>query len=203
MSIFAIGDSHSIFFHNSPIIKEHWVSFAGLPLTWFRLIKEELDIYNIGNKLGNGHEKYNIKTGDFVLFCYGWNDIQKNINKYAKDDWETELEKLITNYIILLKNYEKKYNITSIVLCMYPNPLKISKDINGSNDERTKYIKYTNIQLLNKCKEYNLKFFDIYDMITGEKGFIKQEYTKDGIHLDYNNSYLRDTIDEKLLLLCK
>lgn len=203
MTIFAIGDSHAIFFHNSSIIKEHWVSFAGLPLTWFRLLKEGLAIYNIGTKLGNGHEKYNIQSGDFVLFCYGWNDIQKNINKNAKDNYEAELDKLINNYIILLKDYEKKYNITPIVLCIYPNPLKISKDINGSNDERTKYTKYANIQLLNKCKEYNVKFFDIYDMISTEHNFIKQEYTKDRIHLDYNNSYLRNTIDEKLLLLCK
>ena len=59
MSIFAIGDSHSIFFHNSPKIKEHWVAFANLPVTWHRLISEGLDIYNIGNLLGNGHEKYN------------------------------------------------------------------------------------------------------------------------------------------------
>ena len=84
MTIFAIGDSHSIFFHNSSIIKEHWVSFANLPLTWYRLIREGLDIYNVGNKLGNGHEQNNIKSSDSVLFCYGWNDIQKNINKYAK-----------------------------------------------------------------------------------------------------------------------
>ena len=43
-NIFAIGDSHSIFFHNSIYIKEHWVAFGKMPVTIYRLLKDGLDI---------------------------------------------------------------------------------------------------------------------------------------------------------------
>ena len=42
-----------------------------------QLLKNPIDILNIGTIMGNGHENYNIKEGEFVLFFYGWNDIQK------------------------------------------------------------------------------------------------------------------------------
>lgn len=201
MSIFAIGDSHSIFFWNSEIIKEHWVSFAGLPLTWYQLINRGLDIYNIGTKLGNGHEKYNIKTGDFVLFCYGWNDIQKNIYRYAKDNYKSEIEHLINKYGELLKNYKNKYNITPIIQNIMPNPLKESKSINGDADVRNMYIKYANQYLFKYCKDNNILFFNVYDLVADENGYLKNIYTKDKIHLDYDNVFLRKTIDTKLINL--
>ena len=124
MTIFAVGDSHSIFFHNSKIVKEHWLGMSGLPISWHRLIKEGLDIYSIGSQLGNGHEKYNIQPGDFVLFCYGWNDIQKNIYKYARDTYKEEIKKIIDNYCKLLLNYKEKYKITLIIQNIMPNSLK-------------------------------------------------------------------------------
>jgi len=201
MTIFAIGDSHSIFFWNSEIIKEHWVSFAGLPLTWYQLINRGLDLYNVGTKLGNDHEKYNIKSGDCVLFCYGWNDIQKNIYKYAKNNYKTELESLINKYGELLINYKNKYNITPIVQNIMPNPLKESTSINGDADTRNMYIKYANQYLFNYCKDNDILFFDVYDLVADEKGYLKNIYTKDKIHLDYDNMFLRKTIDNKLINL--
>jgi len=201
MNIFAIGDSHSIFFWNSEIIKEHWVSFAGLPLTWYQLIKRGLDIYNVGTKLGKGHEKYNIKSGDFVLFCYGWNDIQKNIYKYAKDNYKSEIERLINKYGELLKNYKNKYNITPIIQNIMPNPLKESRSINGDADVRNMYIKYANQYLFKYCKYNNILFFNVYDLVADENGYLKYIYTKDKIHLDYDNVFLRKIIDTKLINL--
>ena len=159
MTIFATGDSHSIFFHNSPVIKEHWLGFSSLPLTWFRLLHEGLDIYNIGNILGNGHETYNIKNGDHVLFYYGWGDIQKNIYKYAKNNYKEGIDFLITKYILLLIDYNTKYGIIPIVGCIYPNSITTeftnatNLTINGTTAERSKYIKYANLSLSNKCKE--------------------------------------------------
>ena len=198
MTIFAIGDSHSIFFHNSPVVKEHWVSFANLPLTWYRLLNEGLDIYNIGTKLGNGHEKYNIKSGDHVMFCYGWNDIQKNIYNHAKDNYKEEIEKLSSKYIDLLLKYKEKYKIIPIVQCIYPNPLKTG-DSKGSPEERKKYTEFANCVLRKLCQEKNVFFFDNYDLITDENGFIKKEYTKDKVHLDYTNKFLREKIDNMLV----
>lgn len=201
MSIFAIGDSHSIFFHNSTVIKEHWVSFANLPLTWFRLCKEGLDIYNIGTRLGNGHEKKNIKSGDNVMFCYGWNDIQKNIYKYSKDSYEAELTKMIDNYGSLLKKYEKQFNITPIIQNIMPNPIKESDSVSGPANVRDKYIKFANTYLTEYCKKHDILFLNVYNIVSDDNGYLKSEFTKDGIHLDYDNKYLRETIDNKLVSL--
>lgn len=73
--IFAIGDSHTIFFYNSLKIKEHWGYGSKIPLTIYTLLRDNLDIYSVGTLLGNGHEKYNIKMGDYVIFFYGYNDM--------------------------------------------------------------------------------------------------------------------------------
>jgi len=201
MTIFAIGDGHSIFYHNSNKIKEHWVCYRGMPETWKELIYKGLDIYNIGTLLGNGHEKYNIKSGDFVLFCYGWCDIQKKIYKYAKDNYKSEIERLINAYGELLKNYKNKYNITPIIQNILPNPLVESKAICGPANLRNDYTKYANQYLFNYCKDNNMLLFNVYDLVTDENGYFKKEYTKDKFHLDSDNLFLRKTIDTKLINL--
>ena len=66
-NVFAIGDSHSIFFHNSMRIIEHW----GHCLTMYSLINNGIDINNLGNILKNGHEKYNINEKDVVMTSIG------------------------------------------------------------------------------------------------------------------------------------
>ena len=198
MTIFAIGDSHSIFYHNSKTIKEHWVSFAGLPVTWYRLCNEGLDIYNIGTILGNGHEKYNIKSGDNVLFCYGWNDIQKNIYKYSKNNYKIEIKRLINKYGELLKYYKYKYNINPIIQNIMPNPLEDNISTNGPVNVRNQYIKYANMYLEQFCNENSISFFNIYNLVSDENGYLKSIYTVDNIHLDYNNKFLRKTIDDRL-----
>ena len=132
-------------------IKEHWFFGCTLPATIHRLINEDLDIYNIGNVLGNSHEKYNIKENDYVIFFIGFNDIQKNINKYASNMWQKEIENLFTayvnkvitlsnkapsnpydntylrvptgNYYIILRIYNTDY---SSINNFIPNPVKIN-----------------------------------------------------------------------------
>jgi lysophospholipase L1-like esterase len=202
--IFAIGDSHTIFFYNSLKIKEHWFFGGNLPLTIYRLLNEELDIYNIGNILGNQHEKYNIKRNDYVIFYFGYNDIQKNIYIYSKNTWKQDINELCTNYIKKIIELQDKYKIHPIIPSIYPNPLPEAKGLNsnGYNEERTKYVLFAN-NLLNKlCKDYKIDFLDIYHIITDEKGFIKTELSKDKIHLDYDNNNLRIIIENKILEIC-
>lgn len=191
--IFAIGDSHAIFYHNSSVVKEHWMGFKGLAVTMYQFNRSDVDIHQIGTILGNGHEKYNIKVNDIVLFCFGWNDAQKNIKTYAID-YKEEIEKLVDAYITKLKSL----SVTPIVNCIYPNPHVMNKNIKGSEQERLTYIHKFNKTLKEKCAENQILFFDIFDFITCD-GRIKNEYTKDGIHLDYTNELLRRVIDTKLL----
>lgn len=203
-AIFAIGDSHTIFFHNSMKIKEHWFFGCSLPPTIYRLLHEELDIYNIGNCLRNLHEKYNIKEKDYVIFYFGFNDIQRNIQKHAENKWQQEILILFTNYVnkvILLSN---KYNINPIIPCIYPNPRPEAQGQNpcGSYEQRRMYTVFANSVLKQLCKTNNLSFLDIYDSITDEYGFIKHDITTDKIHLDYNNDKIRDFVEGEIYKFC-
>jgi hypothetical protein len=208
--IFAVGDSHSIFFYNSMKIKEHW--FFGnvkikhnMPLTIYGLLQNELDIYNIGNNLGNGHELYNIKSNDFVVMYFGFNDMQRNINLHAINRWKEEIEYLINAYIETVLHLKTQYNIVPIVSCIYPNPRPDAQGQNstGSFEERQSYNIYANSILKTLCSKEKISYLDIYDFITDENGFIKDSFTRDKIHLDYDNKFLRDFVDNKIIDLCK
>ena len=71
-------------------------------------------------------------------------------------------------------------------------------DCKGSDTERYIYITKANFILKKECEINNIKFFDIYNFITDEHGFLKKEYTIDNIHLDYNNDNLRTIIEDKI-----
>ena len=58
------------------------------PLTIYKLIRTNLDVLDIPSAIGRGHETFKIKENDFVLFYYGYNDIQKHIAKY--ENWKEE-----------------------------------------------------------------------------------------------------------------
>ena len=153
--------------------------------------------------LGNGHEKNNPKEGDYILFCYGWNDIQRNIYKHTKGIEEHEIHDLINKYIEYISLLTSKYKINPIISCIYPNHRPNAVGVNplGTFTERLNYTKIANKYLKKKTNDNKLLYWDIYDFITDSEGFIKKEYTKDSIHLDYDNNYLRETIDSKLVNL--
>jgi lysophospholipase L1-like esterase len=202
--VFAIGDSHTIFYYNSLKIKEHWFFDCKLPPTIYRLLNEDLDIYNIGNNLGNLHEYYNIKENDYVIFYLGYNDIQKNIHQHFADNWETEIMELFQKYVNKVIELSTKYKIKPIIPCVYPNPRPnaLGVNCNGSYEERKNYTIFANSILKNICNKNNIFFLDIYDLITDEYGFIKYDITNDNIHLDYNNIELRELIENKIFEFC-
>ena len=201
--IFAIGDSHTIYFYNSLKIKEHWFCKNDLPLTIYKFINNELDIYDVGNMLQNDHEKYNITEKDYVMFFFGYNDIQKNIYLHYKNNWKRGIDILIETYIDKIIKIQNKFKITPIVPCIYPNPRDgaIGMDCHGSNIERLQYTLYTNNILKNICENFNLKFLDIFQIISDNNGFLKKDYTVDNIHLDYNNEELRKIIENEIYKL--
>lgn len=192
--IFAVGDSHTIFFHNSMKIIEHW----GHRLTMYNLVRSGIDLFNLGNILGNGHEKYNIKKNDHVIFYFGYNDVHRHIYTNFKDNYKINIDILVTKYIDYILFLKDKYNIIPIISCVYPLPTKINTlNILGSEDLRKKYTKFINYLLEKNCKEKKILFLNIYDKISNNDK-IKDEYSKDGIHLDYNNEYIRNYVENKI-----
>jgi hypothetical protein len=195
--VFAVGDSHTIFFYNSMKVKEHWGYEGKIPLTVYTLLRDGLDVYNVGNLLGNGHEKYNVKNGDYVIFYYGFNDIQRNIHIHSKNTWKEDIDGLFTNYVEYIVSLKEKYGIIPIIPSVYPNPLPQAKGQNpsGSYEERNKYTIEANRIIQERCKKHCILYLDIHEKITDVNGFIKNEYTTDYIHLDYNNTVIRSIIE--------
>jgi lysophospholipase L1-like esterase len=204
--IFAVGDSHSTFFYKSTKIISLWGGFTSeFPLSMYKLLNSNMNILDVPKIIGRGHEKLVIRENDFVLFFYGFNDIQKNINLHAKDKWEDEINNLCVNYIYLLLVYRNICKIIPVVCFIYPNPLPEAKgqDPYGTYEERHMYTKYANQILKVLSRDNGLLFFDIYDYIADENGFIKKEFTKDYIHLDIDNHDLRTYVEDHIIELCK
>ena len=104
-NIFVIGDSHSLFYIDSDKINHHWVGWGGMPVTMYTLCKSSIPLYNIVEQLPPGDIcKINIKENDIVVFSYGWNDVNKNVYEYGNNNYKTEIDNLVVNYINLIKN---------------------------------------------------------------------------------------------------
>jgi lysophospholipase L1-like esterase len=204
--IFAIGDSHSILFHKSLKVKHFWFGMSGLPVTIYTL-DQQLNLYNVGNIVSNNKEKINIKPNDYVMFFYGWNDIQKNVFLYAERDWQNEIYRLVKKYICLLVYYKIAFNINPIACCIYPaykvEPNEKTDTIHGSNNERICYTLEYNKLLRNECQNNNIKLYDIYDLIVDKEGHIQRNYMSenDKTHLDHTNKILRNLIDDYIVNL--
>jgi hypothetical protein len=206
MTIFAIGDSHCIFYYDSLIIKTHWVGWGGMPVTIFRLIEDGLPLYTIADKLPPGDTcKINIKDGDYVLFSYGWNDVQKNIYKYSKDNYEVEINRMVIKYINLIKQYSDGtlYRIKPIINCVYPIPLSMNDTILGSDNDRILYTKYINERLKVQCNIEGIPFFDIYNIIAKDDKINSNLTDIDLTHLDRKNTDLCSLVESKLINICE
>jgi hypothetical protein len=206
--IFAIGDSHCLFFLKSIKIKNHWL--YGMPITIYTLLREGLDIFNIGTNLenhqgifGKGHSKYNIKEKDFVIFFFGWNDMQKNINLHAADRWREEIDDLINKYVRTISM--SKGHIIPIIANIYPNP-RVGADLQtmrGSEEERRNYFLYANGVLRNLCAKNGILFLNLYDLVTDENDCIREEFTSDNIHLDWTNLNLIAFVEDRIVKFCQ
>ena len=89
MGTYVIGDSHSTFFDQAGILKSHWTGPIHVA-TIYQLLKKGLDLSTIKDSLAKSdhfvnlgvfkwqcpsgvYDIPNIKSGDYVLFCFGFN----------------------------------------------------------------------------------------------------------------------------------
>lgn len=230
-NIFIIGDSHVTFFERAGFMRSHWTGPIHI-VTIYQLLQHGLMLGGLKEQLSKSdhfvnvgvfpwqcpsgvYDVPNISEGDVVLFSFGFNDIQKNIYKYAASNPKDEILKLIHGYIDLLIQYKNKYKITCIPCSIPPNPSIQTNHIsgpmkygiggefeaNGSCDERNTYTLYANDRLRKSCAKINLQFFDLYNEISDADGFLKKEYTEDYVHLRHDNAQLNDLIQTKLKTL--
>lgn len=193
MTLFAVGDSHSIFFWRSQRIKEHWLGFSSLPVTMWRVVHEGLPIDKVAEILGNGHERFPVLPTDTVLFFYGHNDVQKNVATYWKDTWQDELPRLADAYVATLTTLP----CHPVVMAVYPVPRTVQPTFCGTDTERQNYTTCLNNALEAACARLSVQWLDLTPWVGDSEGYI--DHTRDGHHLNYDDPELVERIESKIL----
>lgn len=183
--IFIFGDSHSIIYSQVSEVHEHWLCKGNLPVTMHRVGNEGLDIKSVPIILGNGHQKYIPKENDYVIYSYGYNDIQKNIYLQIQKqrDLDEIINSLIDKYIQLIIHNNKKYKVIGIIYGILPASFIVKESIKGDVSFRTDVTVKFNSILKEKSIAHNIPFFDLYQLFN-DNGCISKKYSTDGIHID-------------------
>jgi lysophospholipase L1-like esterase len=200
-NIFAVGDSHTIYYFDSNIVNHHWVGWGEMPVTMHQLILRGLPLYNIVERLPPGDICHiNVKENDIVLFSYGWNDVQKNIYKYWKNSYKEAINSLVLSYIELINRFSNgtPYKIKPIVSCVFPIPQNTNNNMTGSNEDRINYTIYMNEKLKELCLQNSIPFFNIYNLLQDNNIISSNVVDGDKTHLDRKNIKLREQIETQL-----
>ena len=123
-----------------------------------------------------------------VFLLIGTNDLD---TKHSKEDIVNNVEKIISE----LKENRPKAEL--YIESIYPvNPdVRRSKSGNRNNDD----IKQINKELKKYCKENKINYINLYDLLKDEDDNLKEEYTKDGLHLsDEGYKVVTEEIKKKL-----
>ena len=214
MSIHIIGDSHGNSFSSigakhtySCVSGSYWdlndeVNSNGVYLSWigpvtaFRIARDGLDI-----------RPYHVKDNDIVIYNFGEIDCRTNIHKYVQgnNDYQENIKNIVDGYIKTVQLNHKNLNLhTSVIYNVIP-PCKMTTDNKihgqipflGTNEDRKKYTLYFNKLLKQECLKYDILFFDIYDMLVSEDGFLDSSISNnDGIHVDSSLQNTKDIISD-------
>jgi hypothetical protein len=184
MSVHTFGDSHSRFGWNDKVNKHH----IG-PVLCYSFGRERLHRCNIKN--------YDVKDGDFVIFCFGEIDCRCHIHKYvtSTNTYQNIIDYLIFNYMEAVKENVKDMNIKVGVYSVVPTIQKGTVYENpeypylGTDEDRKNYVRYFNKKLEEKCQENGYIFFNVHKYYEVD-GFLNKDlsdgevHIRDGIYID-------------------
>lgn len=150
-------------------------------------------IENIGVKTYSKYcwPRFEYKDIDVYVLLIGINNILRPDCDY--DDEQT-IEDLIDKLVEFIDVIVKEKNSKLIVQGLYPT----------DDNEINKKVLFVNSQISKYCKENNIEFLDMYDMLSNEAGLLKEEYSMDGLHpniVGYNK--IAERINSKIGTLNK
>lgn len=203
IAVHVFGDSHSIITHKIGICRENWLGFnTNYPLTMNRFANEGLNLHECIKVVGNGHQDYPVRPGDYVMYSYGEIDVRYLLlrNSEIVDNWSgnnpsriSQMDKLIDKFIVRVLENEKKFKCRGSILYGILPPAQVTLGENkfsGTLPQRLEvYFKFTKL-LYSKCLENNIKILDISNEIidpltkTINPKFLKA-YGDIHIHNDY------------------
>lgn len=188
--IHVIGDSHASNIHSGWKHCKNIISHHIPGTLCFSFGRDKLKRCNIKN--------YNINNGDVIIFCFGEIDCRNHVKKYITptNTYKNIIDNIIKNYIDAI-NINLRQITKDVKVCIYnvipPVPyIKLNSShpfpFLGSDNERKKFVNYFNLRLKQECKNQEFVFFDIYNEIKDENGFLRKELKDNTCHLIDGNA---------------
>ena len=167
------------------------------PMTAFRVGRDKFSAFDLSN--------FYVRPGDNVIYVFGEIDCRCNINKHINEtiSYKENISSLVDSYIDSIDLNHKKFNLNkSFVYNVVPTAKYNSvshwnhgnNPYRGSDDERKLYTLYFNERLKVKCKEMGHYFFDIYDEYVSESGFLREDISHDGLHVNPQSDLVKKII---------
>jgi len=130
-----------------------------------------------GENFSTFHDRYTNPQGSNAIFCIGVNDFLQNAS-LSEDELVAYFS---SNYDIMLSNARRDYFFSCFIGIM-----PYTKDFELDNElTKTSIIREINMMLVSKCAiDSKTKCIDIYDYLCNEEGYLKPEYSADGLHLN-------------------
>lgn len=152
--------------------------------------------------------QYYVKDGDYIVFCLGEIDCRCHIHKHVstKLSYKSIIDFIVNKYFEAIRLNVEALSIKVKGVCVYnivppveKNTIVENKDwpFIGSDEERLEYVKYFNKKLMEKCKDYNYIFIDIYDKVSDSRGFLRKDKSDGNLHIGSGTpiqEFLRDDI---------
>jgi hypothetical protein len=199
--ILTFGDSHSTHFPEYAIL--HHIG----PVLAYSVGVKGFDVLDLS--------KYEILSGDNLIFSFGEIDCRCHISKYHDrnndETFRSSIDSIVEKYLYVVKQnidrLENKPN--SIWIYNIVPPIRKSRHnaeeedgepqpLRGSDEERKSYTLYMNQKLRYKASEYGWFFLDIYDKYKDEDGFLIYDLSDGCMHIN-NYKYIDDFIKENII----
>ena len=155
-----------------------WIGDSIVEQAWWESLIKEKDLVNRGiggdNTYGMLHRlPLYLESSPRKIFIFaGINDISAN---YPVDD-------IFANFVAMVKMIQEKAPECEIFI---QSPITPNNDVLAYAYIKNKQdkVQELNTRLEQMCKDMGVTWVDIRPVLHNEKGEIKEEYTKDGIHL--------------------
>ena len=182
MSIFVFGDSHAGKFGGDARFK-----LVGPPApTAWGLASEKArseSLFMLQMML------HFAKDGDTVLFVLGEIDCRVHIYRQSiiqKREANEIIFDVVERYGRVVKDVRDHNPVKVAVLDVPPavkQPNVYMVDYYGTRDQRAEIARRFNIVLRDWCEKNEICFIEIYDRLTDERGWLKDEYAEDEVHV--------------------
>ena len=111
-----------------------------------------------------------------VFILIGINDLNRG----------KSIDEILDNIQRIVNNIKTNRKCTNIYIeSVYPINRNVfeDKDYSFNNDISNDTIKELNDRLSNLCKENSIQYIDVYNNLIDSEGNLKEDYTKEGLHL--------------------